>query len=121
MKRSQAAIALGATIALGIASRRVPVGNFVWDKSLGDALYTVMLYFFVALAKPAWPPVRLASIAIALSFAIELFQLTGIPLGLPRPLQIALGTKFAWHDMLCYVIGGVVVGAAHEIIRRRAR
>ena len=121
MKRSQAAIALGLTIALGIASRKVPLGIFVWDKSLGDALYTVMLYFFVALARPAWEPKELGPIAIGLSFAIELFQLTGIPLQLPRPLQIALGTKFAWHDMLCYVIGGVVVGAAHEIVRRRAR
>src|SRR5687767_15787017 len=116
MKRSQAAIALALTITVGIVSRKLPLGVFVWDKSLGDALYTVMIYFFAALARPAWGPRKLAPIAIATSFAIELFQLTGIPLRLPRLLQIALGTSFAWHDVACYVVGGVSIGVAHAAL-----
>ncbi len=122
MKRSQVAVGLVATIALGILSRRAPFGIFVWDKSLGDALYTVMLYLLVALARPSWAPRRLAPIAIGASFAIELFQLTGIPHRLPRLLQIALGTRFAWHDMVCYVVGGLAAGLVHTLVaRRRAR
>ena len=42
MTRRLAALCIVLTIALGIASRKVPLGVFVWDKSLGDALYTVV-------------------------------------------------------------------------------
>ena len=121
MKRSQAAIGLGLTIALGVASRKVPLGIFVWDKSLGDALYTVMIYLFVVLARPLWAPKRVAAIAIGISFAIELFQLTGIPLRLPRVLQIPLGTQFAWHDVVCYVICGGLAALFHVLLTRPAR
>ncbi|MBX3225120.1 MAG: DUF2809 domain-containing protein [Labilithrix sp.] len=106
------------TIALGIASRRFPIGLFVWDKSLGDALYTVMLYFITLLARPTLRPSAAGAAALSLSVAIELFQLTEVPARLPRALQIALGTTFAWHDIACYVVGALVAVAAHRIGER---
>jgi hypothetical protein len=118
VKRSHAAAALVATIALGLASRRIQLGVHLWDKSLGDALYTVMLYFLVALARPSLRPVALGSIALGLSIALELFQLTGIPARLPRLLQFALGTSFAWHDLGCYVVGAALVTLAHVLVAR---
>jgi len=121
VKRSQAGIALALTIALGILSRRMPLGIVLWDKSLGDVLYTVMVYWILVLLRPTADPRRLVPSSIAISFAIELFQLTGIPLRLPRLLQIPLGTTFAWHDMACYVVGGLLAGAAHLAVRARAR
>lgn len=52
MTRGQAAlVALGA-IALGVVSRKVRLGFFVWDKSLGDALYAVMVFGIVAFVRP---------------------------------------------------------------------
>lgn len=104
---------LAITIALGATSRGFPVGLFVWDKSLGDALYTVMVYFAVALSWPALRPSQVALAALAVSVAIELFQLTGVPLRLPALLQVALGTTFAWHDIACYAVGAVGALVVH--------
>lgn len=120
MTRRTAAIALVVTIAAGLATRRFPVGVHAWDKSLGDALYTVMLYFVVALARPGLRPTAIGAAALALSIAVETFQLTGIPSRLPRALQIALGTTFAWHDVACYVAGAVAVTLADVAVIRRA-
>ena len=116
--RRWAAIGLVGTIALGLASRRLPIGVHLWDKSLGDALYTVMVYFLVALVRPALHPRALGVCALVISIAVELFQLTGIPARLPRLVQLALGTTFAWHDIACYVVGALVVTGAHHLARR---
>jgi hypothetical protein len=121
MRRIHAAVAVGATIALGIASRKVHTGFFLWDKSLGDALYAVMIYFFLALARPSSSPRLLGLAAFAISFAIELFQATGIPKQLPRLLQIALGVEFAWHDVACYAVGAAAVALAHAIASRKVQ
>ena len=98
MARKTAAMALLVTIAVGLGSRRSPLGVYAWDKSLGDALYIVMLYFLVAVARPALHPAILGAIALATSVAIEAFQWTGIPATLPPIVRLALGTTFAWHD-----------------------
>jgi hypothetical protein len=120
--RRAAAIGLVATVAAGLASRSVHLGVHLWDKSLGDALYTVMVYFLVALARPKLGPVVLGSWALGISVAIEMFQLTGIPSRLPRIFQLALGTAFAWHDIVCYVVGAAVVALGHSLaIRSRLR
>ncbi len=119
MARRQALVGLALTIALGATSRRFPVGLLVWDKSLGDALYTVMVYFAVAFSWPALRPSRVALAALAISIAIELFQLTGVPLRLPALLQVALGTAFAWHDVACYAVGAV--GALMLHLRQNSR
>ncbi len=108
------------TIGLGLASRSFQIGIALWDKSLGDVLYTVMIYFLVAIARPDTRPTARGTIALAISVAVELFQLTGIPLALPRILRIALGTTFAWHDVACYVVGAVVASAADHLVRRRS-
>lgn len=116
--RGLALVALGLTIALGLGSRRLHLGIHLWDKSLGDALYTVMVYELAFLARPRAAPVRLGVIAFAISFAIELFQLTGIPEDAPRLLQLVLGTTFAWHDVLCYAVGAALVGGGHHLVRK---
>lgn len=116
--RGLALVALGITIALGLGSRRLHLGVHVWDKSLGDALYTVMVYELAFLVRPRAAPVRLGVVAFAISLAIELFQLTGIPEAAPRLLQLVLGTTFAWHDVVCYAAGAALVTAAHTVIRK---
>ncbi len=121
MTRPIAIAALVLTIALGLASRRVHTGIFVWDKSLGDALYTAMIYFLVALVRPSLSPKRLGAIALTVSLVVEIFQLTGIPARLPPIFRLALGTTFAWHDVACYVVAAAVVTATHLALTRRAR
>ncbi|MBX3203091.1 MAG: DUF2809 domain-containing protein [Labilithrix sp.] len=119
MRRRHAAVGLVLTVAIGLGSRRFPIGALVWDKSLGDALYAVMLYFVVLLARPALRPAVAGAAALSLSIALEVFQLTGIPARLPRVLQLALGTTFAWHDVACYVVGALVAIVVHGLAARR--
>ena len=75
-------------IVTGLGSRLVPVGVYAWDESAGDVAYAVMI-----------------------GFAVELFRLTNLPSREPRVVRFALGDTFAWHDLGCYVVGVVLVGA----------
>jgi hypothetical protein len=118
--RTRSAICFAGTIALGVASRRIHLGFALWDKSLGDALYTVMIYFAVACVRPSLSPRATGAIALGFSLAIETFQLTGIPARLPALLRFALGTTFAWHDVACYFVGALVVTAADAALRTNA-
>ena len=111
-------VALAVTIALGLGSRRIHLGVHLWDKSLGDALYTVMVYLLAFLARPRTPPSTLGIVAFLVSFAIELFQLTGIPADAPRIVQLVLGTTFGWHDVACYVVGAALVSGGHHLVRK---
>lgn len=107
MTRLRASVLIVAAIALGLVSRKVPVGNVVWDKYAGDALYAVMVFGFAALVRPAARPSRLGASAFVVCFALELFQLTGIPKTLPRLLRAAIGDTFSWVDVACYGFGAV--------------
>ena len=108
MTRGGAAIGFALAIAIGGGSRVFPIGLHVWDKSVGDAAYATMIYFMVAFVRPGWRSLAVGAVALLLCAAIECFQLTGIALRLPRLLQIALGTTFAWHDLACYAVGAAL-------------
>ena len=113
--RAGFAAALAVVVALGLGSRRVPLGVALWDKSLGDALYAVAVLCLAGVVRPGSSATRLGVVAFLASFTVELFQLTGLPARAPRPLRLVLGTTFAWHDVACYAIGallaaGVVAG-----------
>jgi hypothetical protein len=112
LSRARLALLFVVTIALGIASRRLPLGVGLWDKSLGDALYAVAVFLVLAFVFPAASIVRLAIAAFAVCFAIELFQRTGIPSELARTrpwVHWILGSGFAWHDVGCYAVGVVFI------------
>lgn len=117
--RRRTLVGLAVVIALGLASRRLPIGVALWDKSAGDALYAVMVYLVLSLVRPAAHPARLGVSAFLVCAAIETFQLTGIPAGLPRLLRFVLGTSFAWHDMACYVVGAAAPALFEARIRSR--
>ena len=68
-----------------------------------------MVGFLVQLVRPRTSAMATAGLAFAICFAIELFQLTGLPARVPRALRLLLGDTFAWHDVGCYAVGGVVV------------
>jgi hypothetical protein len=103
---------MAAAIAIGVGSRLLPLGVRVWDKSVGDVAYAVMIGFIIALVRPRARALAIAVSATAVCVAIELFQLTGIPSRAPRVLRVLLGDTFAWHDLGCYAAGGVLVGLA---------
>jgi hypothetical protein len=87
----------------------------VWDKSLGDALYAVAVFLVLALVLPRVRVRGLAALTFTICAALELFQLTDIPLELShrhRIFGVLLGTTFAWHDLACYAVGTAAVALA---------
>ncbi|MFO0741313.1 MAG: DUF2809 domain-containing protein [Labilithrix sp.] len=109
-----------ASVALGLASRKLgPTGLHLWDKSFGDADYAVMFGFLALAWRPALRPSRVGAIAFGICFALELFQLTGLPKRTPQPLRFLLGTSFSWHDVACYAVGALAVAAFAHVRRRR--
>lgn len=91
-----------AIIAVGLLSRRVPLGNVLWDKYMGDVLYAAMV---CSILGRYWA-------AALVMVVIECFQLTGIPAGLLtndwwalRMLARLLGTTFSFLDLAAYGVG----------------
>ena len=89
-------------VAVGLLSRRAPLGNVLWDKYLGDAMYAAMVCCILG---PYWA-------AALVMVVIECFQLTGIPAGLlasdwwvVRMLARLLGTTFSFLDLAAYAVG----------------
>lgn len=114
--------AVGAfVLALGIASRRWPLGTPLWDDHLGDACYAAMIVVALAFARPTCARVQLALFAFAIGASIECFQLTGLPAEWARalrPLALVFGTTFAWADLVAQAVG---VGAATAALPRSNR
>src|SRR5262249_49166736 len=105
---------LGATIAVGIASRKVRLDIPLWDKTAGDVLYAVAADFAIALVAPRARVLSVAATAFAACFALEGFQLAGIPVELAHThpwVHWFIGADFAWHDVAAYA-AGVVLAAA---------
>jgi hypothetical protein len=109
-RRRWLAALIAATVLLGIASRKLPLGWPAWDKSLGDVLYAMMVAFGLALALRRGA----ALAAFVACLAIEAFQLTGVPVALARErpwVHWVLGSSFAWHDVACYALGALAAAA----------
>jgi len=90
----------------------------------GDALYATFVVVLVALARPATPAWLAAAVGYGLCVAVELFQLTGVPVSLAEhwpPVRLALGTTFAATDLLRYAVGALVGGAVCALVTPRAR
>lgn len=109
-RRLVAVVALVAVIAAGLAVHALLPDTALTDIA-GDALYAAAAYSGVVLLAPRLRPWVVASIAGAWCVAVELFQLTGIPLavgaGFP-PAMLLLGTVFDARDLVIYVATVVV-------------
>ncbi len=99
-------------VACGIASRMIRVGNPIWDKYAGDALYAMLAYLVLSIFWRSGTPVFKAMVTMVIMLLIESFQLTGIPLELRwgsntvlRAVTILLGTEFRWFDVVAYFVG----------------
>ena len=91
------------------------VGDFV-----ADALYAVLIFLLLSLFFVRVNGWLIAGIAIALCTAIELFQLTGVPLAMAEafpPARLVFGTTFIATDLIAYILG-IVVAAVVTTWRR---
>jgi hypothetical protein len=111
------------TLVAGLSGRfLLPKGFF--SKYIGDVLYTTLIYVLVFVARPRETPLRAALFATGLSFAIELFQLTGWPAWLSSKhivLRLIFGTWFSVWDLVAYVVGAALGLAIHLGIRALRR
>jgi hypothetical protein len=112
-----------ATIAVGLAVHSAggmlhPVARDV----LGDALWAVMMTWWVGAAAPSLPRAHRAGISLAICFGVEFSQLYQAPaLHALRETTLGglvLGSGFDPRDLLAYAAG---VAAAMVVDRRRMR
>lgn len=103
-----AAAAALVTVGAGLGLRAVATGDVA--KYGGDALYTLLVLTLVVLLAPRTPPARAAGIALAVSWAVELLQLTGLPADLSArstAARLVLGSTFNAPDLFWYAIGAM--------------
>ncbi|MEU0783033.1 DUF2809 domain-containing protein [Streptomyces sp. NPDC006173] len=88
-----------ATVVAGLGIRSQTGGAFA--KCAGDALYTVLVCAVVVLVAPRLRAAVAAGAALGFSWAVELWQIAGIPTAL-HPL---FGSTFNTPDLFWYVVG----------------
>ena len=113
---------LAAIVSAGLLSRVAHTGFLLFDKYLGDALYSAMVYVLFRLTGRI---ARVTVWAAAAMTAIEFFQMTGIPAGMFRSGHAAvracarlLGTEFSVFDLLAYAVG---IGCLAAVDRAKSR
>ncbi|MEE1825635.1 DUF2809 domain-containing protein [Streptomyces sp. BE20] len=112
--RAVAVVAAVLTVAAGLGVRAAVGGEVA--KYAGDALYTVLVYALAVTAAPGLRPVAAGAWAAGLSWAVELFQLTGVPEELAHRSALArlvLGSTFNPPDLLWYLVGAVLAALVH--------
>lgn len=114
---------LGATVALGLATRRFPAAfPDVVARYGGDALWAVMILWLGALVRPVAATSRLALAAFGICTAVEFSQLAHAPwidaVRATRGGALVLGQGFLWSDLVSYAVG--VASAALIDSRLRA-
>jgi hypothetical protein len=103
-------------IAIGLLSRLVPIGVPLWDKYLGDVVYALFFYLICSLLFNRSSALHKAGWTALYVTAIEVLQLSGIPLQLNRSeymiirlfAYLVLGSTFSGWDLLAYAVGIVI-------------
>jgi len=120
-RRLAASLALVATVALGVVSRKVHAGAWLWDKALGDVLYAIAWYLAIVVASGAHARAA-GPLALAISAAVEVFKLTGLPRAWAAvpPVRWVLGRDFDARNLACYALGACAIAAADVSVRPAA-
>lgn len=122
-RRAIRAVALVAVVALGLASRAFPLFPSFLERYPGDALWAWAALLLLGILLPRRSPIRLAGLALALSFAVEFSQCVHAPwldaLRATAPGHLVLGSDFDPLDLAALAVG-IGIGAVFErLIHRR--
>lgn len=112
-QRARIAIAFVFVIVLGLSSRAFPFFlPAALGKYPGDALWALMVLLGIAFLRPDLRPPRLAFLALAVSWLVEMSQLYQGPwinsLRATRLGHLVLGSTFHWPDLFAYAVGALV-------------
>jgi uncharacterized protein DUF2809 len=116
-------LALGAValiLGLGLGIRAVSDGWLAQHS--GTVLYAAMIYAGLFALWPRLSPLWAGALAIGFCWAVEFFQLTGVPASLSERSLLArlvLGARFDWTDIAWYPVGVVPLVALHLLTRAR--
>lgn len=105
-------------VALGLGSRRYEtlLPPFLARYS-GDTLWATMVFVAIGFMAARWSTRRVTTVALSLSYAVELSQLYHEPwietLRQTTVGALVLGYGFLWSDLVCYTVG-VALGAVIE-------
>jgi hypothetical protein len=116
------AFAAALTVAAGLLTRSMLGGDLA--KYAGDALYALLIFWLVLVVAPRTRGQVAAMVALGVSAAVELFQLTGVPaeLGAHSTLaRLVLGTTFNAPDLPFYAVGAAAGWALHRTARAPGR
>lgn len=108
-----------ASIAAGLAVRATLHGFFA--KYGGDALWSCVVYALVVFVRPTISVRRAAATTLAISYAVELAQITPGPAWLSSKsalLRMVFGAVFSPYDLVAYTVGVSLACGAHAIARR---
>ena len=108
-----------ACAAAGLGLRLLVAGPV--SKYGGVALWSCAVYGLVLSVRPALGVRRAALAALALSWLVELFQLTPVPQALASRhvlFRLVLGTTFHAPDLAAYAAGVGLAAAAHALLKR---
>lgn len=115
------AVAVGATIVLGLATR-MELGwpSFIAEHA-GDVLYAVMFYLLLRVGGPELDGRQVAAGALAWCWTVEVLQLVDAlePIRATLPGRLILGSTFVWVDLIRYALGVVLALGADEAVRGR--
>jgi len=84
---------------------------------VGDVIVVAVIYYFIRIFFPVGIKYLLLYIFI-FSAAVEFAQLVGLTRMLSggnRFLQILMGTSFSIWDIICYLIGCIIIGIAEAL------
>ncbi|MFF5895353.1 DUF2809 domain-containing protein [Streptomyces argenteolus] len=116
------AVAVGlVTVAAGLGVRSAASGGPA--AYVGDALYATLVHILVTALAPKVRPSVAAGIAVAVSWVVELAQLTGVPAELSARSTVArlvLGSTFNAPDLFWYVVGACLAWAVHSLLLSRS-
>ncbi|HEX5598655.1 MAG TPA: DUF2809 domain-containing protein [Micromonosporaceae bacterium] len=116
---------LAAALAIrALAGGGVLESSSALEQHSGTTLYASMVYTRVLFLWPRIRPLAAGGIAIGFCWAVEFFQLSGIPAALSaRSLlaRLVLGVQFDLTDVAWYPVGVVPLVALHWLLRSRMR
>jgi len=119
VRRAALVAASAATVAMGLAMSFRGAGGLA--DPTAHALYAVLIYLLVALIGPRSRPWKTAAVAAGFCLAVELFQLTDIPIALTEITPVSrlmFGTTFSAGDLIVSAFAIAAVAAIDAAVRR---